>query len=177
LNAVRLGTDALDHATLGVFFRLQIPDFDLFFGFLSLCHFIFPSYLFCCSAEEQPPLIPAQVWGGDHFLIKKSDHRYRAALRDRTNNAVSFIFDLYVEVSLVMLATLNLVTLDVRPRADVGCHHAALGVFFRFHVADFDRLLGFFSLCHFIFPSYLFCCSGEEQPPLIPAQVWGEVIF
>ena len=33
---------------------------------------------------------------------------------------------------------------------------AALGVFFRFQVSDFDRLLGFFSLCHFIFPSYLF---------------------
>jgi hypothetical protein len=32
----------------------------------------------------------------------------------------------------------------------------ALGVFFRFQVSDFDRLLGFFSLCHFIFPSYLF---------------------
>jgi hypothetical protein len=46
---VRLGTDALDHATLGIFFRFQIPDSDLFFGFFSLCHFIFPSYLFCCS--------------------------------------------------------------------------------------------------------------------------------
>ena len=33
---------------------------------------------------------------------------------------------------------------------------SALGVFFRFQVTDFDRLLGFFSLCHFIFPSYLF---------------------
>ena len=53
-----------------------------------------------------------------------------------------------------MLATLDLVTLDVTAR--VGCHYTALGVFFRFQVADFDRLLGFFSLCHFIFPSYLF---------------------
>ena len=32
----------------------------------------------------------------------------------------------------------------------------ALGVFFRFQVTDLDRFLGFFSLCHFIFPSYLF---------------------
>jgi len=55
LNAVtllaRLGTDlgthALDYATLGVFCRFQIPDFNLFFGFFSLCHFIFPSiYLY-----------------------------------------------------------------------------------------------------------------------------------
>ena len=37
----------------------------------------------------------------------------------------------------------------------------ASGVFFWFQVTDFDRFLGFFSLCHFIFPSYLFgfvCC-------------------
>jgi hypothetical protein len=94
--------------------------------------------------------------GGGHFLIKKSDRTYRAALWDRTNNAVLLPLTLYMEVSLVMLATLDLVTLDVTARADVGCHHTALGVFFRFQVADFDRLLGFFSLCHFIFPSYLF---------------------
>jgi hypothetical protein len=29
--------------------------------------------------------------------------------------------------------------------------YPALGVFFRFQVADFDGQLGFFSLCHFIF--------------------------
>ena len=50
LNAVtrlvRLGTGALVYAALGVFFRFQIPGFDLSFGFFSLCHFIFPSYLF-----------------------------------------------------------------------------------------------------------------------------------
>ena len=33
--------------------------------------------------------------------------------------------------------------------------YPALGVFFRFQVSDFNRRLGFFSLCHFIFPSYL----------------------
>ena len=32
--------------------------------------------------------------GGGHFLVKKSDHRYRAALRDRTNGAALYIFDL-----------------------------------------------------------------------------------
>jgi len=37
----------------------------------------------------------------------------------------------------------------------------ALGVFFRFQVADFDRQLGFFSLCHFVFPSYLFWVFGR----------------
>jgi hypothetical protein len=39
--------------------------------------------------------------------------------------------------------------------------YAALGVFFRFQVADFDRQLGFFSLCHFVFPSYLFWVFGR----------------
>ena len=50
LNAVtllvRLGTGALGYAALGVFFGFQVTDFDRFLGFFSLCHFIFPSYLF-----------------------------------------------------------------------------------------------------------------------------------
>ena len=29
-------------AAFGVFFRFQVTDFDLCFGFFSLCHFIFP---------------------------------------------------------------------------------------------------------------------------------------
>jgi hypothetical protein len=28
-----------ENSALGVFFRFQIPDFDFFFGFFSLCHF------------------------------------------------------------------------------------------------------------------------------------------
>ena len=49
----------------------------------------------------------------------------------------------------------------------VGCH-TALGVFFRFQVTDFDLRFGFFSLCHFIFPSYLFglfCRCGVSVTP------------
>ena len=48
-----------EDSALGVFFWFQIPDFDLFFGFFSLCHFIFPSYLFwvvwswCCFSETE----------------------------------------------------------------------------------------------------------------------------
>ena len=45
LNAVTLlvclGADVNDYATLGVFFRFQIPDSNLCFAFFSLCHFIF----------------------------------------------------------------------------------------------------------------------------------------
>ena len=43
---VDLGTYALDYPALGVFFRFQVSDFDPRLGFFSLCHFIFPSYLF-----------------------------------------------------------------------------------------------------------------------------------
>jgi len=38
---VRLGADVNDYAALGIFFRFQVTDFDLCFGFFSLCHFIF----------------------------------------------------------------------------------------------------------------------------------------
>jgi hypothetical protein len=50
LNAVtllvRLGADVNDYAALGIFFRFQVTDFDLCFGFFSLCHLFFLSYLF-----------------------------------------------------------------------------------------------------------------------------------
>ena len=60
-----------------------------------------------------------------------------------------------MEVSLVLLATFDLATLHATARVDAGCH-TAFGVFFRFQVSDFDCRLGFFSLCHFYFASYLF---------------------
>ena len=56
---VDLGTDVLDYSALGVFFRFQVSDFDPRLGFFSLCHFIFPSYLFwvvslwCVSDTER----------------------------------------------------------------------------------------------------------------------------
>jgi hypothetical protein len=34
-----------DDPAFGVFFWFQVTDFDRFFGFFSLCHFIFPIYL------------------------------------------------------------------------------------------------------------------------------------
>lgn len=33
--------------------------------------------------------------------------------------------------------------------------HTAFSIFFRFHIPNFDRFFGFFSLCHFLFLSYL----------------------
>ena len=93
-----------------------------------------------------------------------------------------------------MLATLKLVTLDVRPRADVGCHHTALSVFFRFHVSDFDRLLGFFfrfqipdfnlflgffSLRH-LFPFFVGLCffSDTEEHLMAALNVflWNQIV-
>jgi len=46
-NAVTRPANAVTRpATFSIFFRLHIPNFDRFFGFFSLCHFILPSYLF-----------------------------------------------------------------------------------------------------------------------------------
>ena len=39
--------------------------------------------------------------------------------------------------------------------AAAGGYSTTLGIFFWFQITDFDRFLGLFSLCHFIFPSYL----------------------
>ena len=55
----------------------------------------------------------------------------------------------------VWVAALVLVAAALVVRGPIH-HNAALGVFFWFQVADLDRFFGFFSLCHFIFPSYLF---------------------
>ena len=53
--------------------------------------------------------------------------------------------------------------------------YTALGVFFRFQVSDFDRFLGFFSLCHFVFLAIYFGLFGRcvvsvtpkgNRPPL-----------
>ena len=66
-----------------------------------------------------------------------------------------------------------------------GRDSTALGIFFRFQVSDFDRLLGFFSLCHFIFPSYLFwvvsrcgCVSDTERQltPALNVLFWNQVV-
>jgi hypothetical protein len=71
---------------------------------------------------------------------------------------------LSLTLTVAAAGTLYLVTLDAMALpmtrdahviADVA-GHTALGIFFRLQVTDFDRLLGFFSLCHFIFPIYLF---------------------
>ena len=41
-------------AALGAFFRFQVPDFDPFLGFFSLCHFIFPIYSLVCVVSVTP---------------------------------------------------------------------------------------------------------------------------
>jgi hypothetical protein len=56
---------------------------------------------------------------------------------------------MYVRVAALVLVAADLVV--PRPIKD----ESALGVFFWFQVTDFNCFLGFFSLCHFIFPSYL----------------------
>ena len=102
------------------------------------------------TCEWGEPGEPPPFWFVGLSFVGSREKEKKNRRRDRTNSAALLSLTLYMEVSLVMLATL-----DVTARADVGCHHTALGVFFRFQVSDFNRRLGFFSLCHFIFPSYL----------------------
>jgi hypothetical protein len=56
--------------------------------------------------------------------------------RDRTNSAALLSLTLYMDVSLVMLVTLD-ATARTDVSADVGCH-TALGIFFRLQVVEFD---------------------------------------
>jgi hypothetical protein len=60
---------------------------------------------------------------------------------------------------------------------------SALGVFFWFQVTDFDDLLGLFSLCHFIFPSYLFWVvlvgfsdTERQLTPAFNVLFWNQVV-
>ena len=89
---------------------------------------------------------------GGRSFFDHEDLRYKAALRDRTNSAAPLFLTLSLAVTLVNALMLGSLAIDTR----AGRDSTALGIFFRFQVSDFDRLLGFFSLCHFIFPSYLF---------------------
>ena len=81
--------------------------------------------------------------------------------------------------------TLNAVTLLVRLGAD-GNDYAALGIFFRFQVTDFDLCFGFFSLCHFIFSilfvwvvcrCVVFCdTEGHLMPAALNVLFWNQIV-
>jgi hypothetical protein len=69
----------------------------------------------------------------------------------------------YCWVAAMDVLVVALEVLVVGPTRD----DPAFGVFFWFQVTDFDRFFGFFSLCHFIFPTYLFgfvCCVVSVTP-------------
>jgi len=74
--------------------------------------------------------------------------------------AILFSFPVRFLTPLWAVYAINVViTLLARLGTDVGTRAldcAALGVLFRFQVPNCYRLLGFFFLCHFIFPRYLF---------------------
>ena len=55
---------------------------------------------------------------------------------------------IYAVASSLGAAGLNAATLLVRLGADVN-NYAALDIFFRFQIPDFDRCFALFSLCHF----------------------------
>jgi hypothetical protein len=88
-------------------------------------------------------------------------------------------------VGALNAVTLNAVTLLVRLGADVN-DYAALGIFFRFQVTDFDLCFGFFSLCHFIFSilfvwvvcrCVVFCdTEGHLMPAALNVFFWNQIV-
>jgi hypothetical protein len=105
-------------------------------------------YLDDCSGGNSRLSYPARVWGAVIFWSKSRitdiDPHYGI------EPTVRFLTLLPVRSLLDAVATL-LTRLGTDLGTDVR-DYAALGVFFWFQVSDFDRCLGFFSLCHFIFP-------------------------
>jgi hypothetical protein len=70
----------------------------------------------------------------------ESREKDKVKLRKRSNHNAAL---LSLTLTVAAAGTLCPVTLDAMA--------LALGIFFRLQFTDFDRLLGFFSLCHFIF--------------------------
>jgi hypothetical protein len=93
----------------------------------------------------------------------------KATLRDRTILRLLVLESRPIQVGVVVLnvATLNVVILLVRLDADVS-DYAALGVFFRVQVTDFDLCFGFFSLCHFCFCFFLCCLVPSSFSKIVP---------
>jgi hypothetical protein len=83
-------------SALGIFFRFQIPDFDFFlgfFGFFSLCHFQFSSFLWfrlvtlksskiVLGRNSRLSYLPG--CGERYFFDQKSGDNIKAALRGST---------------------------------------------------------------------------------------------
>jgi len=88
------------------------------------------------------------------FIESREKDKEKLHMRSNHNAAL-----LSLTLTVAAAGTLYLVTLDAM----------ALAIFFRLQVTDFNRLLGFFSLCHFIF-YYLFifgclslCCVSDAK--------------
>jgi len=118
-----------DSPAFSVFFWLQVTNSDLFLNFFSWCHFTFPSYLFCV--------------GLSFAMISRFGYGQRRASSAGHHREKSYMY-CWVAALDVLVAALD----ALLPRSIQD--DPAFGVFFWFQVTDFDRFLGFFSLCHFI---------------------------
>jgi hypothetical protein len=103
---VDLGPDVWNYSALGVFFRFQVSDFDPRFGFFSLCHFIFPSYLFwvvsrCCSVTPKGKRPPLTSFSGikSSRRINLSFVRLRVLIPDSVAGAFFLSFGVFTLLS------------------------------------------------------------------------------
>jgi hypothetical protein len=114
-----------------------------------------PSRLANCSSMEMNTKIGENRRPSEFVRLSfvESREKDKGNLHKRSNHNAALL------LTVAAAGTLYLVTLDAMALAmtrdahviaDVA-GHTALGIFFRLQVTDFDRLLGFFSLCHFIF--------------------------
>ena len=117
-----------------------------------------PSRLANCSSIEMNTKIGENRRPSElvrlSFIESREKDKEKPHKRSNHNTAL-----LSLTLTVAAAGTLYLVTLDAMALAmtrdahviaDVA-GHTTLGIFFRLQVTDFDRLLGFFSLCHFIF--------------------------
>jgi hypothetical protein len=183
-------TSPVARAPFGVLFRFQIPHFNLFsgfFGFFSLCHFHSPVSFVSFSNTEFVKIVLGRnsrlgylLWcGGRSFLIKKF-WKNRPRQGDGTEARV---FKLRVATPAPYAGA-------TAPPAD---GRGALGILFRFQIADLNLFFfgffgcsGFFFLCHFVFPFCWFRSAAlnafqtlfwGRTAAATPARVWKALMF
>ena len=111
------------------------------------CHRLEARLLADCSGGNSRLSYLLGCGGRSFFDQKRADKSRTTGLNQRCGPLI---------LSLASLVNGLLVTLgdsDVAESIAPRWNPTALGVFFRFQVWDFDFFLGFFSLCHFIFPN------------------------
>ena len=122
-----------------------------------------PSRLANCSSIEMNTKIGENRRPSElvrlSFIESREKDKEKPHKRSNHNAALLSLTLTVAAARALYLVTLDAMALAMTRDAHViadAAGHTALGIFFRLQVTDFDRLLGFFSLCHFIFLAIYF---------------------